>query len=62
MELFVNDLEIRRTAERLVKARGASTPDYVTMKIKEMEETGDEGNQTYWENILEEVRRLLYAT
>ena len=56
----MNDLEIMRTAERLVKTRGVSAADYVTMKIKGMEEIGDEENQTYWENILKEVERLLY--
>ena len=60
MEMFVNDLEIMRTAERLVKTRGVSAADYVAMKIKGMEEIGDESNQTYWENILKEVERLLF--
>ena len=56
----MSDIEFTRTAERLVKTRGVSTADYVAMKIREMEEIGDDGNQTYWENILKEVERLLY--
>ena len=60
MELFMNNLEITRTAEKLVMARGVSTVDYVAIKIREMEEIGNDGNQMYWENILEEVERLLF--
>ena len=60
MELFMNNLEITRTAEKLVMARGVSTADYVAIKIREMEEIGDDVNQMYWENILEEVERLLF--
>jgi len=30
------------------------------MKIKGTKEIDDEENQTYWENILKEVERLLY--
>ena len=60
MELFMNDLEITRTAERLVMARGVGTVDFVTMKIRVMEEIGDDGNQTYGENILKEVERILF--
>ena len=56
----MNNLEITRTAERLVMARGVSTTDYVAIKIREMEEIGDDVNQMYWENILEEVERLLF--
>ncbi len=56
----MNNLEITRTAEKLVMARGVSTADYVAIKIREMEEIGDDGNQMYWENILEEVERLLF--
>ena len=33
---------------------------YVEMKIKRMKEIDDKENQTYWENILKEVERLLY--
>ena len=56
----MNNLEITRTAESLVMARGESTVDYVAIKIKEMEEIGEDGKQMYWENILEEVERLLF--
>ena len=56
----LDDLEVGRVAERLVKSRGISAADYATMKIKVMEETGDEENQTYWEKILEKVEKLLY--
>ena len=56
----MNELEITRIAERLVMARGVSTSDFVAMKVKEMEEIGDDENQTYWENILKEVERLLF--
>ena len=56
----LDDLEVSRVAERLVKSRGISAADYAAMKIKAMEETGDEKNQTYWEKILEEVEKLLY--
>jgi len=52
--------EFFRVAERLVKTRGASTAAYVEMKIKGTKEIDDEENQTYWENILKEVERLLY--
>ena len=56
----LDDLEVSRVAERLVKSRGISATDYATMKIKVMEETGDKENQTYWEKILEKVEKLLY--
>ena len=56
----LDDLEVSRVAERLVKSRGISAADYAAMKINAMEETGDEENQKYWEKILEEVEKLLY--
>ncbi len=49
-----------RTAERLVKTRKIGAAAYVEMKIKGMELIGDEENQTYWENVLKEVEKLLY--
>ena len=52
--------EFFRVAEMLVKARKMSAAVYVEMKIKRMKEIDDKENQTYWENILKEVERLLY--
>ncbi len=56
----LGDLEFFRVAERLVKARNLGAAVYVEMKIKGMKEIDDKENQTYWENILKEVERLLY--
>ncbi|MDA0305832.1 MAG: hypothetical protein O3B76_06040 [Proteobacteria bacterium] len=53
--------EFFRVAERLVKARGASAAAYVEMKIMGTKEIDDVENQTYWENILKEVEKLLYV-
>lgn len=53
-------VEISRAAERLVKTQKVGAAVYADMKIKEMEEIGDQENQTYWENILKEVEKLLY--
>ena len=55
-----SDLEFYRAAERLVKTQKMGAAAYVEIKIKEMEEISDEENQTYWENILKEVEKLLY--
>ncbi len=52
--------EFSRAAERLVKTRKMGAAAYVEMKIKGMELIGDEENQTYWENVLKEVEKLLY--
>ena len=52
--------EFFRVAERLVKARNLGAAAYVEMKIKEMNEIDDKENQTYWENILKEVEKLIY--
>ena len=52
--------EFFRVAERLVKARDLSAAAYVEMKIKGMKEIDDQENQSYWENILKEVEKLLY--
>ncbi len=56
----LGDLEFFRVAERLVKARTLGAAVYVEMKIKGMKEIDDQENQSYWENILKEVERLLY--
>ncbi len=56
----VGGSEFFRVAEKLVKARRVDAAAYVEMKIKEMKEIDDEENQTYWENILKEVEKLLY--
>ncbi len=56
----LGDQEFSRAAERLVKTRKMSAAAYVEMKIKGMEEIGDEEYQTYWENVLKEVEKLLY--
>ena len=60
IDQVIGGLEFFRVAERLVKARGVSTAAFVEMKIQGMKEIDDEENQTYWENILKEVEKLLY--
>ncbi len=56
----VGGSEFFRVAEKLVKTRRVDAAAYVEMKIKAMKEFDDEENQTYWENILKEVEKLLY--
>ncbi len=53
-------LEFNRIAERLVKTQKVGAAAYVEVKIKGMQDIGDKENQTYWENILKEVEKLLY--
>ena len=52
--------EFFRVAERLVKTRKMNAAAYVERKIEVMEENGDEETQTYWENVLKQVERILY--
>jgi hypothetical protein len=52
--------EFFHVAERLVKTLKMSAAAYVERKIEVMEENGDEETQTYWENVLKQVERILY--
>lgn len=52
-------LEYRRNAQRLIKMHGDRALDYAAKKVESMRDKRDESNLVYWEQIREEVKRML---